>query len=465
MTVLDRRGFKSWRSSDTVIIAFASVAVTVAAVVISVYPAAGLATITIAVVAGAIGVACKSFELFTLLMIAGRTAVEISHGNNQMGLLRLSALLTGAYTLMAAIWLVSRRAHGRLRISAISVWVAIFTMASLISALASQDRAQALTGASRWLFLTVFVLVLENVIVDERSVRRLLIAVGASTLVPIGMGLWQFLTRSPDAVDGLVRVEGSFSHPNTYGFYLAVIGLMLTALLPTLRSWPRIFTGLLLFGVSVSLLATYSRTSYVAFIAGLAVLAIVGRRTALIGIAAIAIGAALLFPGVGDRLADVGEASTIRGTAGDSLSWRLDYWQEVIEVGDGSRVTGLGLGLVGDLTDEGREPHNDFVRAYVEVGIVGLVAYLGLLIVIGRRIARSLQMTRRLPGPAGRSRAMVEGFAAIFAAYLAASFTGNLMTQLILLWYVLAIGVAATVIHERGRRIVISRPEPVSGRS
>lgn len=403
---------------------------------------------------GAAYLASTRFELFTMIMIAARTAVDITHNASDIGLLRLSVFVTGTYTVIASFWLLSRRAHGRLRISTVTLWVGVFAGASILSAAFSSDPGQAILGASRWVFLLVFVLSLENVVTDQKSARRLLWAVAASTVVPLVLGLTQFVSAGTTVADGFPRIEGSFSHPNTYGFYLTIAGLILVSVLTRLAPVSRLLAGGLLVAIIVSLLATYSRTSYVAFVVGLVFLAIVGRRKGLLAVTGLVIAASLLFPGVLERVTDVGEMATVRGTAGDSLAWRLDYWHDVIAVGEGRRITGVGLGVAGDLTTQEREPHNDFVRAYVEVGLIGLAAYVGLIIALGRRVARSLQVTKSAREHDGFSRALAEGFAAVFAAYLVASVTSNLMTQLILLWYVLALGIAATLPHERGRRIV-----------
>lgn len=445
------------RGSHVLILAVTSLGVIAAATAISVSRHIALGLIAVFVTGGILVVAARRFELFTLIMIAARTAVDLTHTVNDTRLLRLSVLITGAYTIVAGIWLIVRRSRDGLRVSTVTAWVALFTTASLTSAVFSVDPGQAAIGASRWVFLTVFVLTLENLVFDERAAKRVTLAVAISAVVPLIMGVLQFQTSDLVSSDGIPRIQGSFSHPNTYAFYLVVVGLILISILRHLTPRLRNVAAGLLGAVLLSLLATYSRTSYVAFLVGLVVVIILGRRRGLMIVAGLAVAAALLFPGVADRLNEVGQATTVRGTAGDSLAWRFDYWQDIIGVGEGHRITGLGLGVASDLTEQGREPHNDFVRAFVEVGWIGLIAFAGLMLALGKRVMRALAVTSPRGGATGFSRGLAEGFAAVFAAYLVASVTGNLMTQLILLWYVLAIGVAATIPHEKGRRIA-ARP-------
>jgi|GEM_PF-6046882 len=421
----------------------ASLAIPAAAVAASRDP---LITATVAAAVGLIlvfAIALTRFELLTFLMIAARTAMDITHSSDSEQGVSLSAIVTGAYTLTALVWLLARRIRRPLRLSKVAIAAIAVAGAAVLSGALSTDREQALLGASRWVFLAVFLVVLENLIVDEKQVHRLLIAICVSTVVPLGLGTWQLLAGGGRVIDGIMRIEGSFAHPNSYGFYLAVVGIGLIALIGHI---PRLFrvVGLALLPVIlINLVATFSRTSYVAFVVGVFAVAFLARRWALLAFTVAAVSAMPLIPGVSERFADLGEGTTIRGTPGDSLSWRIDYWEDVINAGEGWRVTGLGLGVVSDTTEQGREPHNDLLRAYVELGVIGLVAFLSFLLALGWHIRRALSGAPSASGSRGLPRALVIGNAGIFPAYLVGSITGNLMTQLILLMYVVAFAAAA----------------------
>jgi O-antigen ligase len=404
-------------------------------------------TVAIAAVLGAVivvTIAATRFELFTLLMIATRTAVEVSPGEDQA--VRLAIFTTGAYTAIAGAWLIGRTFKQQLSVSRVAIAAIVVALAAVLSGALSADRQQALLGASRWVFLAVFIIVLENLVDDDRRVRRLLFAVAVSAVVPLALGSWQLLTGTGVVVDGVLRIEGSFSHPNTFGFYLAVMGLFLAGVFPQLKRWYRLGAGLLLALVVGNLAATYSRTSYVAFAVGLLVIVVLSRKWLLLALAVAAIALPLLaVPGITERFENIGAGPTLRGTPGDSLAWRLEYWPDLIAAGEGRRVTGLGLGVASDVTVQGREPHNDLVRSFVEMGTVGLAAYTAFLFFLGAQVMKTVRRTTRSNGPSGLSRALAVAFAGIFAAYLVGSMTSNLMTQLILLWYVMAVGVAATL--------------------
>ena len=377
-----------------------------------------------------------AFELVTLVMIGSRTAIDLTHTGPTEENMRLSVLVTGSYTLLALAWLISRWMGGRRpHMSPIVIAAAAVTGAAILSASLSTDPVQALTGASRWFSLAVFLLVLENVVIDERSARRLLVAVAISTVIPLSLGAWQFGTGTGRLLDGIWRIEGSFAHPNTYGFYLAIVGIALVAILRHLTFGYRLVGLGLLLLVIASLIATYSRTSYIAFATGVLIVAVLGRRWALLAAVVVALAVAPLVAIVGDRFSDLSAGSTLRGTPGNSLTWRIAYWGDVIEAGEGRRVTGLGLGMVSETTEQGREPHNDFVRVFVELGGIGLVCYLGFLASLGWQLRRALLSTRSASALSRLPRGMAEASAGILVAYSVASLTGNPMTQLVLLWY------------------------------
>ena len=66
------------------------------------------------------------------------------------------------------------------------------------------------------------------------------------------------------------------------------------------------------------------------------------------------------------------EESTARGEPSNSLTWRAEYWAEALDLAHESPITGIGLKQVAAQSEEGKQPHNDFLRAYVEMGVVGL---------------------------------------------------------------------------------------------
>ena len=75
---------------------------------------------------------------------------------------------------------------------------------------------------------------------------------------------------------------------------------------------------------------------------------------------------------VAERLIDLRSDQEVAGLEGNSLEWRLDYWRTVTRLADESPIIGIGPKMTQYVTDSAKVPHNDYLRAYVEMGILGV---------------------------------------------------------------------------------------------
>ncbi len=92
-----------------------------------------------------------------------------------------------------------------------------------------------------------------------------------------------------------------------------------------------------------------------------------------------------------------------------------------------------------------KQPHNDFVRAYVEMGAIGLTAYVILLYALGRVAVRGVKYAR-----AGLERGIGVGFAACTVAFVLVSLGANVMSQAVVLWYFFAFAACAAAVAKFG---------------
>lgn len=80
-----------------------------------------------------------------------------------------------------------------------------------------------------------------------------------------------------------------------------------------------------------------------------------------------------------------------------SLQWRISYWREFIQFesiqsvlfGHGVGAADLFLNTSKDSTQPSILPHNDYLRLYWDIGVVGLTLYLNLIVFIVRLLYRS----------------------------------------------------------------------------
>jgi O-antigen ligase len=431
-----------------------SAAVLVAAVATGVMLARGASKFEVLVPSATFVVV--AFALFTYhrfeLLVAGALVMRASLDSVKVGSgtgngTDPASLLAIVFLLAAALWLSANRKEERLRFSSVVPPMGALLVACLISAAGAQHRQSAFVEFARIFAAIAMFVVLEQLI--RRGASRILLtgAMFASAIVPVLVGAFQLLQRQ-----GLVRrsdfdrVPGTFLHPNPYAIYLAIIVIMGAVLVTALESpWNRRLAAVLI-GATVMMLATYTRTAWIAAFLGLAFIGLIQRRLRLLGVlVGLAAVAVMAIPSVGARFSDLGQEEQQSGEAGNSLIWRTQYWGDAATLAEGSEITGIGLAEVRQDTDEQKAPHNDFLRMFIEAGVVGLAAYVWLLVGLYRRTRARLAETRAALAPLARSdpalarlkieRALCVGFAGTLLAFVVVSAVSNVISQVVLLWY------------------------------
>jgi O-antigen ligase len=293
---------------------------------------------------------------------------------------------------------------------------------------------------------TVAFALLRDVEWDRRLLTWVMVLLGVEASLFVAVGTVELATRSLFWNDQIIRsnefhtyfrVNSVFWDPNVYGRYLALVAVLATAAMLWARTrksfW--LLTGLI--GVLlVGLVPTYSQSSFLALLAGLAVLAAIrwSWRWTLAAVALGTVGAALVI--------------LFAGGSGKITSDRLN----VDLSGRGSLVSG-GLRLFADKPVQGygsgsfqaayrshREnkdapvivSHTEPVTVAAEQGLIGLLVYLALVVVALWTMGRGL-----FDGRTDAARAAVlAAFVALLVHTLAyAGFFEDPIT-----WVLLAVG-------------------------
>jgi putative inorganic carbon (hco3(-)) transporter len=365
---------------------------------------------------------------------------------------QLATLMGVALIVAGPVWLAGISRQGRrLPLGVISRALLLLTATSLISVLMSANPAVSAVQVARTTGAVMVFVVLEQMLRTRRDARRALIVCALSTVFPLIVGLVQLATGTGfDGGDGLVRITGSFLHPNTFGFFLVMVLLMGYPMRRCVRGRQRWLLDALLVVCLVELVLTYSRGSWIVLVCGLLVVGVIADRRLLLGLLltlpVIAAGVLLFVPSVVERLTDLSTPDTLGGRAGNSATWRLAHLEELLS--DGVTIFGIGPKMSEQLTVGGKAPHNDAARMLVENGVVGLVLYLTFLAGLVVLAGRALRRLRR-----GFDRALAVGFTATVTAFLLDSMGANLITQFVLLIYLLTL--AAIV-----QTWVVTAPQP-----
>ncbi len=296
--------------------------------------------------------------------------------------------------LLAATWLARGAIYKELGVflssplnRPIAIYLAIATVSTLIGMLF--DRVRPMLGTLYVLkyaeyFIVYFATL--NFITTKQQIRRLTIV---AILTAVAVAFFA-IAQIPRGVRVSAPFEGTTGEPNTLGGYLILLasilaGLMLTA--PSLRQGMRYVTGIMLLGVPF--IFTLSRASYLAALAVAPVLIYFSRRKIIAGFSIVTIFLIMVL------IAPTSVAERIRYTFGGqgvrsdqvvigsirldtSTSARLASYQEVLR--DFPREPVIGYGVTGYSFVDGQ-----YMRVLIETGLVGLAAFLWLLVALVRQ--------------------------------------------------------------------------------
>jgi putative inorganic carbon (HCO3(-)) transporter len=288
--------------------------------------------------------------------------------------------------------------------------------------------------------LVVIVVALGRAVRTPDDVRRFLVAIFGSAIVPLAVAGMELMRGAGGLTPGGVsRINGTFLHPNPFGAYLMLVIVLAVSLSPHVATRWRWCLGALVVTAACVLVTTYARGAWIATVVALVVVGVLQSRRVLWLMGAAMVAIPLMFPAVIVRLSDLSTERAPSGAPGNSLAWRFEHWREAISRQDDPMI-GIGLKEV-ELSDEASAaPHNDYVRLFVETGIVGLAAYLWFFATLLREGVRALRRA-----PPGIARGLAVAFLAALTGIVVLSMAANVISQLVILWYFVAIVVLTLV--------------------
>ena len=308
--------------------------------------------------------------------------------------------------------------HGRTRGQALlpKVLAAVLVLYALQSVY-SEDFSRALQNAA--FFYVPFALAF-TLLAEWRWDRRLLVlglgVVAAEALVFVLFGFWECAARhliwNAEVIQSndfhtYFRVNSLFWDPNVFGRYLALTITAVAAALLWARS-PRIvlWLGALVAVLWLGLITTFSQSSFIALLVGLAALAAL-RWSARWTLATCAGGAivavAFVLAAAGSLKIDLSTEHTLN----KDTSGRANLVSEGIALFGNRPLWGYGSGSFSVAYQKHRTggngrlsvSHTEPVTVAAEQGLIGLLAYLALLVVAFWTLAAGF--TRLMPGLRG----------------------------------------------------------------
>ncbi|MGH9123789.1 MAG: O-antigen ligase family protein [Acidimicrobiales bacterium] len=403
--------------------------------------------------------AITRFKMFVLLVLALRASVDITRVSGHSagstatnGAAKAgdpSTILALVLIVTAIVWLLAQfRREGRLPTLRVRQVLLLFFVSGLLSILASSNPGPSAVQALRLLAVVMMYIVAEQLAREEVNRRQLVVACFASSLFPLLLTAEGFATGHPrsELKGTFTRIIGTFTQSNDFGIYLMFLIIMGVAVYPHLERrwrWPM---RILLVGWTGCCVLTYTRSALIGVVLGLLVIGIFQSKRILLIMAIGAVVALALVPALASRFTSLTQANNVQVVNGkvalnqNSLSWRFNYWTQILPLANRSPVIGIGLGETQYSTTQTKQPHNDYVKAYVETGVAGLLAYVLLQITL-------LTMTNKARKKALRGTwdyGVAVGALGCCVAFLAVSFVANVIGSVVNVWY-LFVFVAAAV--------------------
>lgn len=291
----------------------------------------------------------------------------------------------------------------KIRPSALQLPLALFLLAGVAGLYGAQD---AVAGAKAFFIFamgaTVY-LVASQSIRSPGEIRSFLwaVAVAAAAVGLYGAvtGLGGSGVESYGTAENYVRAEGLFTHPNQLGGFLALTIPPVAALAVSERSpWLRVAAYALVSAALLGLVLTYSRGAWVGTGVGLIALLPALRKASWILPGAVLAGAFATSGAVLERLGSIAEAGS-----DPAVTSRFDIMRASLNLVAENPLLGVGLGnfqaAYGDLMVQNLpllsyslgvppQAHNLFVNLAAEVGLVGLLAFLAILVVTSTKLAK-----------------------------------------------------------------------------
>lgn len=320
--------------------------------------------------------------------------------------------------LVIAVWIVLMllRRSPRFGRTGLDLPIILFVCASLAAAAFSSEKLASFTHLKN-LLLWSAVYVVGALLVDGRLGRRLfavLMAAGAASAL---YGIAVYLLGRGEGILG--RTPGSFSTPMTFGGVLLILCSFAAAaaLVPGIGRRARIGCFLAAAALFAALLFTFTRGSWIGAVVSVVVILALVRKRFLVPFAAAIVALFLVLPGVYRE-----RVSTMWSTHFGTNVQRLEMLSGGWRIFKDHPVIGVGTMDLHEIYARYKPPtavhvhghmHNNFLQIAVQMGSVGLVAFIVLIVAVYRLLVRNMRLA--LPPPA---RAFVAGTIGAFTGFL-----------------------------------------------
>lgn len=265
-------------------------------------------------------------------------------------------------------------------------WLVVFGFLVVLAAARATGPAAAIKlGAeltTPWLLL-----ILVSVLADTPARRvGVLVGTGIAGMIPVISSLRHAVAGTGRFhLHGYDRLLGDYANLHNHALVMAVLcAVAIAAISLARRPTHRGLALVLLAGAGACLTLTYVRTALLGFGVFLVLFLFFERRWRWLTGLGVAIVLLVLFSGtVQDRFSDLIEVFTLAETENrdDLGSGRWMLWKQgishYVQGSPAQWFLGRGLGEHWEATSQGIDPHSDLLSLLIQVGPIGLLAWLG----------------------------------------------------------------------------------------
>jgi hypothetical protein len=342
-----------------------------------------------------------------------------------------------------------------------------FAALLLVGLIRAPDWGVGLYGLARTASPLVVLLAVSAVVRGVPARRRFLRVLLWTSAIPVGVSLAHLVAGQMEHTvhDGIHRLLGSYQNVHTHALAMALFAgvAALWALARDSRE-TTVAGAVLLCGSGACLALSYVRPATVVFAIPLIGLLVLTRRYRLAGgLAVLGVLGVALLPVWSERFEDVRLLLTLtppeEGWAALGRHRPAIWARSLSAFGDqGTEALLLGNGLGGHLTFwKPRDPHNEYLSLLYQLGPLGPVLYLWLLVRGAREAAPELRA-----GPDAFSRNLAAYTLALVAAALVGSAISNTfvsrMTAAWWLWAVIGLSCADGALGQESTSKVVRTP-------
>jgi O-antigen ligase len=324
------------------------------------------------------------FAILSFLFI--RPLLDFSTNYNLFSFAGLSinlASLIGFMVIIVALWYLMFKYNELKRSKILYFWL-LFIAVNVLSLLVSFDIGLGIREVVRLLSIFSIFLLAQMFVKTKKDLTITLKVILMSAILPALIGAWQYLYQTDIITDFGGRLTATFAHPNMLAFFIFfVFSISLFVFLYGKKDNVLSYFYLLASALFITIIIlTYTRSSWLALLIFIFIIGVVKFRKLLLVSILLGLLVYSFVPTLQYRVNDTFNFQNYDS----SIVWRYNLYKDSWDIAKEKPILGYGSDTASSLIEYNRsyrmgssEPHNDYLKTFMETGIIGLSSLLLLI--------------------------------------------------------------------------------------